>query len=79
MDDRAARRDEVTDPGGLRAFRELGVIERGLADPGEIALHIRQEHRHTALREAFGQDPDRDGLTGAGGAGDEPMAIGHGE
>jgi hypothetical protein len=54
VDDRAARRHEVTDPGGPRAFRELGVIARGLADPGEIALHIRQEHRHAALREALG-------------------------
>jgi hypothetical protein len=54
VDDRAARRHELTDPGGLRAFRELGVIERGLADPGEIALHICQKHRHAALREALG-------------------------
>ncbi len=49
------------------------------ADAGQIAFDVGGEHRHAGGREAFGQDLQRDGLAGAGGAGDEAMAVGERE
>ena len=53
--------------------RFLGLA-RG-ADAGEIALDVGGEHRHAGLRKAFGQHLQRDGLAGAGRAGDQPVAV----
>ena len=48
----------------------------GLAQPGEIALDVGHEHRHADAGEAFGDALQRHGLAGAGGAGDQPVAVG---
>ena len=58
------------DPGHL-------VRERaGLADAGQVALHVGHEDRHADPAEALGQGLQRDGLAGAGGAGDQPVTVG---
>ena len=42
---------------------------------GDVALHVGQEHRHADPREAFGQRHQRHRLAGAGGAGDQAVAV----
>ena len=49
----------------------------GRRDAGEIAFDVGGEHRHAGAREAFGQDLQRDGLSGAGGARDKAVPVGH--
>ena len=67
-------------PDGRGALRErlvqFVVGRAGGRQPRQIALHVRQEHRHTGGREAFGQDLQRHGLAGAGGPRDQPVTIG---
>jgi len=63
----------------VAALLELGVGAAGLAEAGEVALHVGAEHRDAGLREAFGQHLQRHGLAGAGGAGDEAVPVGEGE
>ena len=51
-----------------------------LGDPGhrqagDIALHVGHEHRHAQAREPLGQHQQRNGLAGAGGAGDQAVAV----
>src|SRR5258705_451547 len=41
----------------------------------DVALHVGHEHRYTQTREALGRDHERHGLAGAGGAGDEAVAV----
>ena len=55
----------------------LGLGARA-AHTGEVALHVGQKHRHAHVAEGFGQHLQGDRLSGAGGAGDEPVAVGHG-
>ena len=68
-----------------RVFQQAAVLQdpghlvgqlAGLRDAGEVALHVGHEHRHADLRQALGDGLQRDRLAGAGGAGDQPMAIG---
>ena len=47
--------------------------------PGQIALDVGHEHRHAVRREALGQHLERDRLAGAGGAGDQAVAVGETE
>ncbi len=48
----------------------------GLREPGDVALDVGGEHRHAQVGEALGEDLQRHGLAGAGGAGDQAMAVG---
>ena len=64
------------EPDVLGALHEL---RPGLAldrDAGEVALDVGGEHRHAGGREALGQHLQRHRLAGAGGAGDEAVAVG---
>jgi len=56
---------------------QLAFDMAALADAGEIALHIGQEHGHAHVAERFGQFLQRDGFARAGGAGDQAVAVGH--
>jgi hypothetical protein len=47
-----------------------------LADACEIALDVGHEDRHADVGKLFGQSLQRDRLAGAGGAGDQAVAIG---
>src|SRR5919197_1435348 len=51
----------------------IGAARFGKA--GEIAFHIGHEHRHADRGEALRERLQRDALAGAGGAGDEAVAI----
>ena len=66
----------IADAELCQPFLQLRCRLAGLADAGKIALHIGQEHGNAAGREALGNDLQRHGLAGAGGAGDEPMPVG---
>ena len=48
----------------------------GARQPGQIALHIRQEDRHPCGGKPFGEDLQRHRLAGAGGARDQPVPVG---
>ena len=45
-------------------------------DARQVALDVGREHRHAGGREALRQHLQRDRLAGAGGAGDEAVAVG---
>jgi len=63
--------------GGAR-FQLVGVLEVLAAshrDPGQIALHVGQEHRHPGGRELFGDALQGHGLARAGGPRDQPVAV----
>ncbi|MNV23208.1 hypothetical protein D3C71_1142140 [compost metagenome] len=60
----------------LEHCRQLVANLAGLAGAGQVALHVGHEHRHANAREVFGQGLQGHGLAGAGGAGDEPVAVG---
>ena len=47
----------------------------GRREPGEIAFDVGHERRHAEPREVLGHHLQRDGLAGAGRAGDQPMTI----
>jgi hypothetical protein len=65
-------------PRSLRMAASLGPMAAGLADAGQVALDVGHEHRHADLREVLGQGLQGDGLAGAGGAGDQAVAVGQG-
>ncbi|MBV6413429.1 MAG: hypothetical protein OMOMHJEC_01242 [Xanthomonadales bacterium] len=60
----------------LQAIAQLVAHRRGLRQAGEVALDVRQEHRHAALAELLRQQHQRHALSGAGGAGDQAVAVG---
>ncbi len=60
------------------AFADLGILSTGLADSGQVAFDVGQEHGHAQGTESFGESLERDGLSGAGGAGNQAVAIGQG-
>jgi hypothetical protein len=55
---------------------ELACNVTRLTDAGEVALHVGHEDRHADDRETLGQGLQGDGLAGAGGPGDEAVAVG---
>ena len=60
----------------LDALLDLALGLARLRQPGEIALHVGHEHRHADAARALGDALQRHGLAGAGGAGDQPVAVG---
>src|SRR3546814_6933822 len=67
-------RSTRTDP--LFPYTSLFLSGAGLRQAGQVAFHVRQEDRHAGLREALRHDLQGHRLAGAGGAGDEAVAIG---
>ena len=57
--------------------RSLGLAGHGEA--AEVALDVGGEDRHALRRELLGEELERLGLPGAGGAGDEAVPVHHGE
>jgi hypothetical protein len=83
----AAQREELGGEAGRRPLladarrpgRELVARRSGLRDAGEIALDVGEEHRHAVRGELLGHHLEALGLAGAGGAGDETVAVEHAE
>ncbi|EWS53394.1 hypothetical protein X551_03818 [Methylibium sp. T29] len=75
---RAGERGRQVQAAVLQHLGELVVHAAGLGDTGQVALHVGQKDRHADLRELLGQRLQRDGLAGAGGPGDQPVAVGQG-
>ena len=59
----------------LQALRDLGIRTARLGEAGKVALHIGHEHRHADRGQALRERLQRDGLAGAGGAGDQAVAV----
>jgi hypothetical protein len=57
------------------ALHSLGVRAAGLADAGEVSLHVGHEDRHAIGGEALGECLQGHGLAGAGRARDQAMAV----
>ena len=62
----------------LNAALHILAVHTGTAHAAEIALHVRQEHGDAHIGEGLRHHLQGDGLAGAGGAGDEAVAVGHG-
>src|SRR3546814_13480448 len=75
-DGRASSRLEIRDADRLEAPVDLLVARAGLADARKIALDVGHHRGDAVSGEPLRQDLKRDGLAGACGAGDQPVAIG---
>ncbi len=67
---------EAVDLELLHALGDLGIVFARLADSGEVALNVGGEDRHADAAEGFGHNLQGDGLAGAGGSGNQAVAIG---
>ena len=73
VDRRRARRPHVVQP-----RRPCGDLVAGLArraDAGQVALHVGGKHRAARGCDLLGDQLQGLGLSGAGGAGDQPVAV----
>ena len=61
----------------LRALDDFRIVSARLAQSGEIAFHVRHENRNAARAEIFRERLQRNGLSRAGGAGDQPVPVRH--
>jgi len=59
-----------------KALIHFGMGVAGLADTGQIALHVGHKDRHTEAGKLLGQHLQGDRLAGAGGASHQAMAVG---
>ncbi|MNQ78565.1 hypothetical protein D3C85_934800 [compost metagenome] len=67
----------VREPGHAGdALGDLALRLAGGAEAAQIALDVGGEHRHAGIAEQLGEALQGDGLAGAGGAGDQPVAVG---
>ncbi len=57
------------------AFGDLALWIAGGAEAAQITLDVGGEHRDTGVAERFGQALQGDRLAGAGGAGDQAVAV----
>ncbi len=60
-----------------RPFHDFRVVAPRPRDPGQVPLHVRKEDRNADGAELFRQHPQRDGLAGARGSGDQAVPVGH--
>jgi hypothetical protein len=74
-DHRAGAGRVVGDAQVFRALQDFFIAVAGHGQAGHIALHVGHEHRHAQFRESLGQGHQGDGLAGAGGSGDQSMAV----
>ena len=61
---------------GLEASLHLVRRRAGLRQTGQIAFDVGEKYGHTDARKVIGQHLQSHGLSGAGGAGDQPVTIG---
>ena len=72
---RVDRRLIVRKPDLRGALDQLRLGLAGHRQAGQIALDVGREHRHAEIRETLAKPLQRDRLAGAGGAGDQAVAI----
>ncbi len=68
---------DILEPELRNALLHVLRILARLAHTGQVAFGVCQEHRHAGVGERLRQYLQRDGLAGAGRAGNQPVAIGH--
>ena len=73
---RAAHLKTVKPDAGC-ALLQLFAHLSGQRDPREVALDIGYQHGYAQIGKTLGQDLQGDGLAGPGGAGYQPVAVGH--
>ena len=61
----------------LDALGDLRVVAARLAHAGQVALDVGGEDGHADAAECLGQHLERDGLAGAGRAGDQAVTVRH--
>jgi len=67
----------VTEPGHAGdALGHFALRVAGSTEAAQVALDVGSEHCHTGVAEGFGQALQGHGFTGAGGAGDQAVAVG---
>jgi len=75
--DRVAAVEIVTEAELGGTFAHLAVVPADGGQAGKIPLDVGQKNRHPTVAERLGQNPQRHGLAGAGGSGDQAVAVGH--
>jgi hypothetical protein len=63
------------DPDLLHSRGDLLVRHARHGEPGHIALHVGEEHRHAQARKTLGHHHQRHRLAGAGGARHQSMPV----
>jgi len=63
---------ELADP-----LLDLHRLAARLAQAGKVTFHVGEKHRHATGTESLGEHLQGDGLAGARGPGDQPVAISH--
>ena len=66
----------LADADGRETIAHLRRGGTGSRQTRQIALHVGEKHRHAEARKVLRQHLQRDGLAGAGRAGDQAMAVG---
>ena len=75
--DRVGVGNEAFEAEFLDALLQLRADDAGRAGAGEVALDVGHEDRHAGERQALGHRLQGHRLAGAGGAGDQAVAVGH--
>src|SRR5580704_16225558 len=75
--DGAGSEGEIGEVEFFDAVGNFGIVGAGLADAGEVAFDVGGEDGNADAAEGFGHNLESNGFSGAGGAGDEAVAIGH--
>ena len=73
--DRAGGPRRLGDARGLQPLAQLRRRRSRRGQPRQIAFHVGEKHRHADPREVLGEHLQRDGLAGAGGAGDQAVPV----
>ena len=76
--DGAGGEGEVVDLELLYPVGNFRVVDARLADAGEVSLNVGGKDGDADAAEGFGHYLQGDGFAGAGGAGDQTMAVRHG-
>ncbi|MNZ87072.1 hypothetical protein D3C78_1059210 [compost metagenome] len=67
----------VAEPGHAGdALGDLAFRFADRAESAQVTLDVGGEHRHAGIAERLGEALQGDGLAGAGGAGDQAVAVG---
>jgi hypothetical protein len=61
----------------IESLANFRILLTGPGHSGQIALYVCHEYRHADSAKIFGDDPECYGLSRAGGAGDQTVAISH--
>jgi hypothetical protein len=75
--DRTRFAGEILDLKLLCSLDDFWIVRARLTQAAKIAFDVGHEHRHATRTEIFGERLQSDGLSRAGGTGDQAVAVRH--